>query len=228
MQTENPKIGIIGCGAATEKLHLPALATLRLTPHLLVDPNLQRAQQLAEKFNVARVAETYESSIDGIDAAIIAVPHHLHARVSSDLLRRGIHVLVEKPLAPTEAECREVVEAARASGAVLAVGLMRRFLNRIEWVKSALDAGVLGPLQSFDIREGFVYRWPVCRRRDSDPSSCCKSKTGCGRSEREPSRSWAASRLRARWHSSRRAIDAGSRSSCLGIARWRIRRRISP
>ncbi|MFN2445975.1 MAG: Gfo/Idh/MocA family protein, partial [Vicinamibacterales bacterium] len=115
MQTENPKIGIIGCGAATEKLHLPALATLRLTPHLLVDPNLQRAQQLAEKFNVARVAETYESSIDGIDAAIIAVPHHLHARVSSDLLRRGIHVLVEKPLAPTEAECREVVEAARAS-----------------------------------------------------------------------------------------------------------------
>lgn len=161
MNAQELKIGIIGCGAATEKLHLPALEKLKLTPALLVDPNLQRVQALGAKFKVPRVAQTYDATSGEINAAIVAAPHHLHARVSSDLLRQGVHVLVEKPLATTEAGCLQVVESAHAGGAVLAVGLMRRFLHRLQWVRAALDAGLVGEVESFDIREGAVYGWPV-------------------------------------------------------------------
>jgi predicted dehydrogenase len=106
-------------------------------------------------------AASYEHLLDRIDAAIVAVPHHLHADVAIDLLNAGVHVLVEKPLAPTAASCLRVIAAARHTGAVLAVGLMRRFLTRLRWVKAALDTGALGTVQSFEIHEGFVYRWPV-------------------------------------------------------------------
>lgn len=161
MAANGVRIGILGCGAVTEHRHLPALAALQMRPALLVDTNVARARALAKSSGAARAAERYEPWASEIDAAIVALPHHLHAPVAIDLLRRGIHVLVEKPLAMDRAQCEAVVAAAAESKKVLAVGLMRRFLHGARWLKSALDAGVLGPITSFDVREGFVYGWPV-------------------------------------------------------------------
>ena len=158
---ETPKLAIIGCGAVTEQFHLPALVALGIKPVLLVDRNLQRAQDLADTFNVSRISDDYDSWVGEFDAAIVALPHHLHAPVCTDLLRRGVHVLVEKPMALTTIECNAMIAAAETGEAVLAVGLMRRFLHVAQWVKAMLDAGVLGPIESFDFREGFVYNWPV-------------------------------------------------------------------
>lgn len=160
-ERDAPRIAIIGCGAVTEWRHLPALAALQMRPALLVDTNVARARELAKSSGATHVSDRYEPWASEIDAAIVALPHHLHAPVSIDLLRRGIHVLVEKPLAMDHAQCEAVVAAAAESGKVLAVGLMRRFLHGARWLKSALDAGVFGPITSFDVREGFVYGWPV-------------------------------------------------------------------
>lgn len=159
--SKTPRIAILGCGAVTEWRHLPALAALRITPTVLIDTNVARAEQLAKRFGVTRAASAYEPWISEIDAAIVALPHHLHGPVSTDLLRRGIHVLVEKPLAMSRAEADGVIATTRESGKVLAVGLMRRFLYGARWLKGALDADVLGKIESFDVREGFVYGWPV-------------------------------------------------------------------
>ena len=156
-----PRIGIIGCGAVTEHRHLPALAALPIRPSVLVDTNVARARELAKSSGAVHAGDRYEPLADQMDAAIVALPHHLHAPVAIDLLRRGIHVLVEKPLAMDRAQCEAVIAAAAESGKVLAVGLMRRFLYGARWLKSAFDADVFGPITSFDVREGFVYGWPV-------------------------------------------------------------------
>lgn len=161
MRRSVPKIAVIGCGAVTERRHLPALAALGVKPVLLVDPNLRRAEDLGRAFGVPRFAESYEPWIGEFDAAIVAAPHSLHASVSTDLLRRGIHVLVEKPMALTKTECDAINRMARESKAVLAVGLIRRFLHVARWVKAALSAGVLGRVESFEVTEGSVYGWPV-------------------------------------------------------------------
>ena len=161
MIARSPRIAVIGCGAATERLHLPALERLKIRPALLVDANLSRATELAKRFHADAAAASLENRLSGIEAAIVALPHHLHAPVSIDLLQRGIHVLVEKPMALSPLECERVLDAAADSGAVLAVGLMRRFLTRLNWVKAAIDANALGAVHSFDIQEGTVYRWPV-------------------------------------------------------------------
>jgi predicted dehydrogenase len=161
MKSSVPRIAIIGCGAVTEFRHLPALAALKITPTLLVDINLNRAQKLADEFHVPRASEDYRPYLGEFDAAIVATPHHLHAPACTDLLRRGVHVLVEKPLAVTVAECNAITAAAEEGRAVLSVGLMRRFRPDVQWVKAALDAAVIGQIESFDIREGYVYAWPV-------------------------------------------------------------------
>lgn len=156
-----PRIAVIGCGAVTEQRHLPALAALNIKPALLVDINLQRAETLAAAFQAEHVSDDYRSRIGDFDAAIVASPHHLHAPVCVDLLGRGIHVLVEKPMARTTGECDAMIAAATEGSAILAVGLMRRFRQDFQWVKKALDAGVLGRIKSFDFQEGRMYGWPV-------------------------------------------------------------------
>jgi hypothetical protein len=62
-----------------------------------------------------------------VTAAVVATPNHLHAPIATDLLASGMDVLVEKPLAPTIAECRRMEEAATVSGRILAVALPLRF-----------------------------------------------------------------------------------------------------
>lgn len=162
MMNRGPHIAIIGCGAVTERGHLPATIRLdRAQVTLLVDKNRSRAEELAGRFNVPHVADDYTQVFDQIDAAIVALPHHLHAPVSIEFLKRGVHVLVEKPMALSVVECDAMIEAAQQSGATLAVGIMRRFLPSYQFVKSAIDSDFLGRIESFDIREGFVYKWPV-------------------------------------------------------------------
>lgn len=156
-----PRIGIIGCGAVTQWRHLPALAALQIPPALLVDTNVTRARELAKTSGARHVSDRYEPWVEEMDAAVVALPHHLHARVSRDLMRRGIHVLVEKPMALTTVEAQAMAEEAARAGVILSVGLMRRFLNVNRWVKGVMDAGVLGRIESFRFEEGSIYGWRV-------------------------------------------------------------------
>ena len=156
------KVAIIGCGAVTEKNYLPALQQINeIEVTFLVDKNYSRAMILASQYNVPYVSDNYMDIIGKVDAAIVALPHSLHAPVSIALLRQGIHVLVEKPMALNKEECNAMISAAEEGKSILAVGLMRRFLHSAQWVKAILDIGLLGKIETFDFREGNVYNWPV-------------------------------------------------------------------
>lgn len=156
------KVAIIGCGAVGANAHLgTAAACERIRVTALVDRSLSRARELAAAHDVPIAVEDYRSIIGEVDAAIVALPHHLHGAVTTDLLRNRVHVLVEKPMALTTRECDQMIEAARESGVVLAVGLVRRFYLSSRFVKAVVESGLLGEIVGFDVREGMVYNWPV-------------------------------------------------------------------
>ena len=158
----NLRVAIIGCGAVAELVHLPSLVTIPGTEaSLLVDNNPQRASQLAAAFNVPATSTDYRDAVGRADAAIVAVPHHLHAPVAVELLTGGLHVLVEKPMALSTRDCDGMIAAADAAGRVLSVGLLRRFHDSLRFAKNTLDNGLLGRLTAVSIREGAVYRWKV-------------------------------------------------------------------
>src|SRR5713101_2227600 len=107
------RVAIIGCGAITEHAYLPAVTGLggvRLTG--LVDKNCGRTKTLAAAYGIAQAAKNLEELRELPEAVIVALPHYLHAPISFDLLQQGIHVLVEKPMAVSTAQCDALFRAA--------------------------------------------------------------------------------------------------------------------
>lgn len=90
-----------------------------------VDPSSESLARVAE--HCSRCLDDYRALDGEVDAVVVAVPTRLHREVAGFFLERGVHVLVEKPIAPTEAEGRELVALARAAGVVLQVGHVERF-----------------------------------------------------------------------------------------------------
>lgn len=156
------RLAIIGCGAVTELSHLPAA---RLVPEVevvaLADKDLARARRLAERFGVARCVDDYHVLLGDVDGMIVALPNHLHAPVARELLEKRVAVLVEKPLASTLREARELTVAARTAGLPLQAGHMYRFSKAARLVKRVLEEGWLGPLRQFSLQYGVVSNWPA-------------------------------------------------------------------
>lgn len=159
---ESYRVGVIGCGAVAEMYHLPVLAArddIALTA--FVDPNRERAERLAAEYGVSEVARADDRLKSPIDIAVIAVPHRLHAAVATRLLGRGAHVLVEKPMAMSSAECAAINRAAAEADRVVAVAMQFRYGRTETLTKRLIDAGTLGAVRRFDLRWGGAYSWPV-------------------------------------------------------------------
>src|SRR5579875_2882350 len=136
------RIALIGCGAISQQIHLPILAgheEIKLAA--LVDRDTGRARELAKGYGVETVlGDAGELHPDDIDAAIVATPPFHHAPCTIALLRRGIHVLVEKPMATNYADALAMVEAAEETGMVLSVGFFRRLMPSMRMFKALLDS----------------------------------------------------------------------------------------
>jgi predicted dehydrogenase len=103
---------------------LSTLAGARLVA--VVDTAPDRAAEAAAATG-ARALSDFRDVLGEVDAVTVAVPTELHRDIALPFLERGIAVLVEKPMAGTLAEADEIVAAARASGATLAVGHTERY-----------------------------------------------------------------------------------------------------
>ncbi|HEX6902673.1 MAG TPA: Gfo/Idh/MocA family oxidoreductase [Thermoanaerobaculia bacterium] len=163
IETDIPKLrlAVVGCGAVAKIHHLPAIAlSERVEAAVLVDADEKRARDLAAQFGVPEVATDYRDLPGRVDAAVVALPNSLHAPVSVGLLRKGVHVLVEKPMAMTVRECDEMIAAAEDGHATLAVGLDFRFFEGSRFVRDLFRDGLLGEIRRFDLRQGVIPRWP--------------------------------------------------------------------
>jgi predicted dehydrogenase len=101
-----------------------------------VDP--ARAGALATRFGVEALA-SHDKLPGCAEAAVVAVPTVEHARVAGELLAAGLDVLVEKPIAATRAQARELIETARAGGRVLQVGHVERFARAFREIQPVLS-----------------------------------------------------------------------------------------
>jgi predicted dehydrogenase len=155
------RLGIIGCGAITETAHLPAaLSSPLIELTALSDPNPARLEYLLRLHGLPPIGfSDHRSVLDRVDAVVLALPNHLHAPIGEEFLDRRIHVLCEKPLAPTSAACERLCRAARANSAVLAVGFVTRFFPSTKLLKRLIDSRFLGALRSFEYEYGAAGGW---------------------------------------------------------------------
>ena len=146
------KIGLIGLGNIG-KTHMNILAQLEQVELVGVCDRLsERAEQYASQYNTT----AYDNYIDlfeqsGLEAVIIAVPHYDHPAIALDAFERGIHVLLEKPLAVHVKDARRTIEGyeqALKQYPKLQFGLMfqERTLPYYLKIKEIIDSGQLGRL----------------------------------------------------------------------------------
>jgi predicted dehydrogenase len=120
------RIAVIGVGHLGRH-HARILATLPgATLVAVVDKNRPRAEEIAAAHGTQPLAD-YRDLIGRVDAVSVAVPTELHADLAIPFLDTGAAVLVEKPMASTLSAADSMIRAAKASGAVLAVGHTERF-----------------------------------------------------------------------------------------------------
>ena len=132
------RVAVIGVGALG-KHHARILAELPAAELVaVVDINEARAREIAGLVN-AQAATSASEMIGRVDAVTVAVPTESHLSVAVPFLQRGIAVLVEKPLALDTGEAKQMIDAAAASGAVLAVGHTERYNPAVAAIRPLLD-----------------------------------------------------------------------------------------
>jgi predicted dehydrogenase len=104
----------------------------------VADPDRKRCDQVARTLGCASFPDADALIREGVDAVTIAAPTHLHHDIAIDCAARGIHLMVEKPIASTVEESRAVVAAARRSGVTLMVGHVERFNPAVQSIKRAI------------------------------------------------------------------------------------------
>lgn len=119
----------------------------------IVDLDTDKAQQVAEEVG-AQAATDMDSILDDVDAVSLCLPHHLHAPFALKAMEAGKHVLVEKPMANTEAECQAMIDAAQKNGVTLMVAFPLRYLAPYQRLKEVMDAGEYGEVITAN---GFVH-----------------------------------------------------------------------
>jgi len=109
-----------------------------------VDLEKERAQAVANLVPGARAATDYREVLDEVDAVLLVLPHHLHHPVAMECLAAGKHVLVEKPMANSERECLEMIEAAEKAHRVLMVAYCMRYHPLVEKMEQLIKNRTYG------------------------------------------------------------------------------------
>jgi predicted dehydrogenase len=120
------RIGVVGVGHLGKE-HARILAGLEGVELVgVVDVNPEQARTVAQQHRTQAFGD-YQELFERVDAACIVAPTSLHARIAAPFLRRGISLLVEKPLAANLSDANLLVGLAEESGAILQVGHIERF-----------------------------------------------------------------------------------------------------
>ncbi len=141
------RVALFGCGWIQD-FHARGV---RACGHDLVAVGNHReetARVFAERHDIPRVTTDWEAlaADPAVDAVVVATPNALHAPQSIRALERGKHVLVEKPMATSVAECDAMIAAAEGSGASLMVAHCWRFHPDVQAMRARIDAGDLGEI----------------------------------------------------------------------------------
>jgi Predicted dehydrogenases and related proteins len=152
------RVAIVGAGYVATH-HLAALAELDFVDVVgICDPNLTAAQALADRFKVPRVAAHLDELADQRPQAVyVLTPPAFHAAIALRAMDMGCHVLVEKPMADTVADCEAMIAAARTRKLQLGVNHSDLFDPVLMQAMQAVRDGRIGDVVSVEIVRNSEY-----------------------------------------------------------------------
>lgn len=152
------RVGLAGYGLAGRVFHAPLIATTEgLELAAVVTRDEERRRLVRRDHPGTRVVESVDDLLAGdVDLLVVATPNRTHVPLALAAIEAGVPVVVDKPLAPTAAEARQVVDTARARGVPLTVFQNRRWDGDFLTVRALMADGALGAVHRF---ESHYDRW---------------------------------------------------------------------
>ena len=143
------RLGFIGAGWWATTNHMPVFAArddveMTAVCRLRVD----ELQQVKERFGFGYATEDYRKLLEmDLDAVVVSSPHTLHYEHALAAIRRGLHVMVEKPITTNAAHARELVAEARKHGVELLVPYGWHYKPFVQEAKRRMDANAVGRIE---------------------------------------------------------------------------------
>jgi predicted dehydrogenase len=154
------KLGVVGVGS----LGLPPRRILSGMPRCPVQRHPRHgaaAAEVAAKLDVPP-APRLDSLLDDVDAVVIAVPTSAHEAVALAAIERGVHVLIEKPIAPTLDAADRIVAAADAAGVLVQIGHVERFNAALRACEPYLESRSSSSHTAWRRSARAAPTWPWC------------------------------------------------------------------
>ncbi len=161
MQNRTLGVGAVGLGRAFMLMLPTFVADARVRLVAAADPDPDARARFVREFGGSAYASVDELCADqAVDVVYIATPHEMHAEHVQAAAVAGKHVLVEKPIAITLAECESMIAAAQRAGIYLIVGHSHSFNRPILRAREIIDSGVVGAVQMITALNftDFLYR----------------------------------------------------------------------
>ncbi|MEH0934127.1 Gfo/Idh/MocA family protein [Micromonospora psammae] len=154
------RVGLLGYGIAGRVFHAPLIAaTPGLRLHAIVTASPERREQARHEHPDARLVDDADllwRSADALDLVVVATPNSQHVPMARAAIAAGLPVVVDKPLAPTAAQGRELVDEAERRGVPLTVFQNRRWDGDFLTARRLVQQGALGRVTRFESR---FERW---------------------------------------------------------------------
>jgi predicted dehydrogenase len=156
------RVVLVGAGGIAREHAAAIRADPRIVCAALCEPDeARRAERHAQLGGQAALFDDVHSLLEAaagtVDAAIVCLPHHLHADAIIDCARAGLHVLCEKPLCTRLEDADRIAAALEASGVVFMAGHNQLFAPMVEEIKRRLDAGDIGALRWVRSQDCFLH-----------------------------------------------------------------------
>ena len=141
MKQDRLRVAVIGVGHLGE-YHVQkykAIPTVELVGVVDTDPD--RADEISQRYSIAAYGN-HDEILNMVDGVSLAVPTDAHFHVAKDILSRGVHLLIEKPITYQLEPADTLINMARERGLVLQVGLVERFNPAVVKMESMLNRPV--------------------------------------------------------------------------------------
>ena len=162
MSKDKVRDAVVGLGHIAQVAVLPAFKDAANSElFALVSSDTDKLQKLGKKYAIQHLYsyEEYSRALSNVDAVYLAVPNHLHREYTVRAAAAGVHVLCEKPMAPSVEDCQAMIAASRQNHAKLMIAYRLHFeAGNLEVIRLA-RSGKLGDLQFSP--QSFASKWPM-------------------------------------------------------------------
>jgi len=149
------KVAVVGAGFVAQKRHIPAFLRLRRYVSLtaVCDLNYELAKEVAKKFGIPNAYSDLKEMLskEQPDIVDVCTPPGAHAPVAIEAMEAGSHVLLEKPMASSLADCDKMIEAAKRNNVKLSVVHNQRFYPPVLKAEELVKSGIVGELTGMRI-----------------------------------------------------------------------------